>query len=78
MPMLNKDELRDLFFIQHQLTDDLLTDSGLRTFASVLNENLDTDVYIDDRFRDDIIYADQKIKKKQRIYALYKRKKINT
>jgi hypothetical protein len=76
--MLNKDELRDLFFIQHQLTDDLLTDSGLRTFASVLNENLDTDVYIDDRFRDDIIYADQKIKKKQRIYALYKRKKINT
>jgi hypothetical protein len=62
--MLNKDELRDLFFIQHQLTDDLLTDSGLRTFASVLNENLDTDVYIDDRFRDDIIYADQKIKKK--------------
>ncbi|SDK88262.1 hypothetical protein SAMN04515655_12417 [Halanaerobium congolense] len=78
MPMLNKNELRDLFFIQHQLTDDLLTDSGLRTFASVLNENLDTDVYIDDRFRDDIIYADQKIKKKQRIYALYKRKKINT
>ncbi|WP_089723203.1 hypothetical protein [Halanaerobium congolense] len=76
--MLNKNELRDLFFIQHQLTDDLLTDSGLRTFASVLNENLDTDVYIDDRFRDDIIYADQKIKKKQRIYALYKRKKINT
>lgn len=78
MPMLNKNELRDLFFIQHQLTDDLLTDSGLRTFASVLNKNLDTDVYIDDRFRDDIIYADQKIKKKQRIYALYKRKKINT
>lgn len=78
MPMLNKDELRDLFFIQHQLTDDLLTDSGLRTFASVLNKNLDTDVYIYDRFRDDIIYADQKIKKKQRIYALYKRKKINT
>lgn len=78
MPMLNKNELRDLFFIQHQLTDDLLTDSGLRTFASVLNKNLDTDVYIYDRFRDDIIYADQKIKKKQRIYALYKRKKINT
>jgi hypothetical protein len=61
--MLNKHELQDLFYIQHQLTDNLLTDSGLRTFASVLNENLDTDVYIDDRFRDDIIYADQKIKK---------------
>ena len=62
MTMLNKDELQDLFYIQHQLTDDLLTDSGLRTFASVLNKNLDTDVYIYDRFQDDLIYADPKIK----------------
>lgn len=62
MKMLNKDELQDLFFIQHQLTDDLLMDSGLRTFASVLNQNLGTDVYIFDRFQDDLIYADQKIK----------------
>lgn len=63
MKMLNKDELQDLFYIQHQLTDDLLTDAGLRTFASVLNKNLGTDVYIYDRFQDDIIYADPKIKR---------------
>jgi sugar diacid utilization regulator len=61
--MLNKDELQDLFFIQHQLTDELLNDSGLRTFASILNKNLNVDVYIFDRFQDDLIYADQKIKK---------------
>ena len=76
MPMLNKDELRDLFFIQHQLTDDLLTDSGLRTFASVLNENLDTDVYIYDRFRDDIIYADQKIKKNKEFMLYIRERKL--
>ncbi|RAK08623.1 CdaR family transcriptional regulator [Halanaerobium saccharolyticum] len=61
--MLNKDELQDLFFIQHQLTDLLLNDSGLRSFAEVLNKNLSADVYIFDRFQDDLIYADQKIKK---------------
>ncbi|MFW6252013.1 MAG: hypothetical protein ACOC27_02115, partial [Halanaerobium sp.] len=61
--MLNKEELQDLFFIQHELTDELLLDSGLRTFASILNKNLGADVYIFDRFQDDLIYADQKIKK---------------
>jgi sugar diacid utilization regulator len=61
--MLNNDELQDLFFIQHQLTDELLNDSGLRTFASILNNNLKVDVYVFDRFQDDLIYADQKIKK---------------
>ncbi len=61
--MLNKEELQDLFFIQHQLTDELLSDSGLRTFAAILNNNLGADVYIFDRFQDDLIYADQKIKK---------------
>ncbi|MFW5718667.1 MAG: PucR family transcriptional regulator [Halanaerobium sp.] len=60
--MLNKEEMQDLFFIQHELTDELLLDSGLRTFASILNKNLGADVYIFDRFRDDLIYADQKIK----------------
>ncbi|MFW5979599.1 MAG: PucR family transcriptional regulator [Halanaerobium sp.] len=61
--MLNKEEMQDLFFIQHELTDELLLDSGLRTFASILNKNLGADVYIFDRFQDDLIYADQKMKK---------------
>lgn len=61
--MLNKEKLQDLFYIQNQLTDYLLNDSGLRTFASVLQNNLGADVYIFDRFQDDLIYADPKIKK---------------
>ncbi|SDI67754.1 hypothetical protein SAMN04515654_11166 [Halanaerobium congolense] len=76
MTMLNKHELQDLFYIQHQLTDNLLTDSGLRTFASVLNKNLDTDVYIYDRFRDDIIYADQKIKKNKEFMLYIRERKL--
>ncbi|TDP18332.1 PucR-like helix-turn-helix protein [Halanaerobium congolense] len=76
MTMLNKHELQDLFYIQHQLTDNLLTDSGLRTFASVLNKNLDTDVYIFDRFQDDLIYADQKIKKDSQFTDYIKERKL--
>lgn len=60
--MLNKEELQDLFYIQHQLTDELLKDAGLRTFAGIIHENLDADVYIFDRFQDDLIYADPRIK----------------
>lgn len=48
--MLNKDELQDLFFIQLQLTDLLLNDSGLRTFAEVLNKNQGTEYQVIRRF----------------------------
>ena len=75
--MLNKDKLQSLFFIQHQLTDILLNDSGLRTFASALNKNLGADVYIFDRFQDDVIYADQKIKKDGQFENYIKERKLN-
>lgn len=74
--MLNKDELQDLFFIQHQLTDELLSDSGLRTFAAILNNNLGADVYIFDRFQDDLVYADQKIKKDSQFHNYIKERKL--
>lgn len=75
--MLNKEELQNLFFIQHQLTDNLLNDSGLRTFASFLNNNLGVDVYIFDRFQDDVIYADQKIKKDSQFENYIRDRKLN-
>ncbi len=74
--MLNKDELQDLFFIQHALTDELLNDAGLRTFASILNKNLGADVYIYDRFRDDLIYADRKIKRDSQFINYIKERKL--
>lgn len=75
--MLNKEELQDLFFIQHELTDNLLNDSGLRTFASALNNNLGADVYIFDRFQDDVIYADQKLKKDKQFEDYIRERKLN-
>lgn len=74
--MLNKDELQDLFFIQHDLTDKLLSDSGLRTFASILTKNIGADVYIYDRFRDDLIYADRKIKIDSKFNDFIKERKL--
>lgn len=74
--MLNKNELQDLFYVQHQLTDHLLNDAGLRTFATVLNNNLGVDVYIFDRFQDDLIYADQKIKKDSQFENYIRERKL--
>jgi len=74
--MLNKEELQDLFFIQHQLTDELLNDSGLRTFAAILNNNLGADVYIFDRFQDDLIYVDQKLKRDSQFNDYIKERKL--
>lgn len=74
--MLNKDEMQDLFFIQRGLTDKLLEDAGLRTFASVLTKNIGADVYIFDRFQDDLIYADRKIKRKNDFNNYIKERKV--
>ncbi|MFW6001679.1 MAG: PucR family transcriptional regulator [Halanaerobium sp.] len=75
--MLNKEELQNLFFIQHELTDHLLNDAGLRTFAAALNNNLGADVYIFDRFQDDVIYADQKLKKDKQFEEYIRERKLN-
>ncbi|MFW5735999.1 MAG: PucR family transcriptional regulator [Halanaerobium sp.] len=75
--MLNNEELQNLFFIQHELTDHLLNDAGLRTFAAALNNNLGADVYIFDRFQDDVIYADQKLKKDKQFEEYIRERKLN-
>lgn len=60
--MLNKEELKKLTLLQDEVTNYLLNDYGLRTFAERMSDFTGGSIYIFNRFKDDILYMDKKLK----------------
>jgi len=60
--MLSSQKMHQLTMMQDQVTNYLLDDKGMRTFASKLAEYTGGNIYIYNRFKDDLLYRDKALK----------------
>ncbi len=74
--MLNKQELKKLTLLQDEVTNYLLNDCGLRTFAERMTEFTGGSIYIYNRFKDDLFYMDKELKNKKDFKIYLKTKKL--
>lgn len=62
MNLLNRKELHQLTMMQDEVTNYLLNDAGLRTYANRMADYLGGSIYIHNPYKDNLIYSDELLK----------------
>jgi DNA-binding PucR family transcriptional regulator len=74
--MLNKEELKKLTLLQDEVTNYLLNNYGLRTFAKRMIDFTGGSIYIYNRFKDDLLYMDKELKNNEEFKLYLKGRKL--
>ncbi len=76
MNLLNRKELHQLTMMQDEVTNYLLNDSGLRTYANKMADYLGGSIYIHNPYKDNLIYSDEFLKNNEEFNNFIENRKL--